>query len=61
MDNGNAGANWRTPTYSNGQGNCVEVADARGAVLVRDTKDPKGGTLAFGVNAWAAFLAKVRH
>ncbi|GAA3726430.1 DUF397 domain-containing protein [Plantactinospora mayteni] len=39
------------------QGNCVEVADnLPGRVLVRDTKDRDGGTLAFGPAAWQAFV-----
>ena len=34
---------WRRSSYSasNG-GNCVELADAAGAVAVRDSKDPDG-------------------
>ncbi|MEV6690148.1 DUF397 domain-containing protein [Micromonospora sp. NPDC051196] len=53
------GANWRKSTYSgtNG-GSCVEVADnLTGVVLVRDTKDRDGGTLAFTPTAWASFIA----
>ncbi|MFY1620636.1 DUF397 domain-containing protein [Micromonospora sp. WMMD736] len=44
------GARWRKSTRSgNNGGDCVEVADNRpGVVLVRDTKDRDGGTLAFG-------------
>ncbi|TDD27782.1 DUF397 domain-containing protein [Actinomadura sp. KC06] len=39
-------AKWRKSTYtgSNG-GNCVELADAAGAVAVRDSKDPDGPVL----------------
>ena len=46
---------WRTSTYTGGNGNCVEVADATLAVLVRDTKDRDGGTLAFSAAAWREF------
>ncbi|MGI5417406.1 DUF397 domain-containing protein [Actinomadura luteofluorescens] len=37
---------WRKSSYtgSNG-GNCVELADAAGAVAVRDSKDPDGPVL----------------
>jgi hypothetical protein len=39
-------AKWRksTNTTTNG-GNCVELADAAGAVAVRDSKDPDGPVL----------------
>jgi hypothetical protein len=43
-------------------GACVEAGPCAcgGDVLVRDTKDREGGTLAFSREAWAAFLADVR-
>ena len=52
---------WRVATYTGGNGNCVEVADAASVVLVRDTKDRDGGALAFTANAWRAFTANVKH
>jgi hypothetical protein len=52
---------WRRSSYSGANGgNCVEVADGRGAVLVRDSKDPAGSRLAFGLAMWEAFTASVR-
>ncbi|MDX5457849.1 DUF397 domain-containing protein [Micromonospora chalcea] len=57
------GARWRKSTKSgNNGGSCVEVADNLAeVVLVRDTKDRAGGTLAFEPAAWQRFvsLAKV--
>ncbi|MFJ2414593.1 DUF397 domain-containing protein [Streptomyces brevispora] len=50
---------WRTSSYSSGNGQCVEVADARGAVPVRDSKAVGGPVLLFGVDTWAAFVAGV--
>jgi hypothetical protein len=52
------GAIWRTSTRSSANGgNCVEVADnLPGRVLVRDSKDPDGVTLAFTPVAWRAFV-----
>ncbi|ASW53267.1 DUF397 domain-containing protein [Plantactinospora sp. KBS50] len=52
-------ARWRKSTRSNSAGgNCVEVADnLPGVVLVRDTKDRDGGTLAFGPAQWQGFVS----
>ncbi|WP_326554857.1 DUF397 domain-containing protein [Micromonospora sp. NBC_01813] len=54
----NAEPMWRTSRRSNASGgNCVEVADnLPGRVLVRDSKDRTGGTLAFDPSAWSAFV-----
>jgi hypothetical protein len=38
----------------------VEVGHGASAVLVRDTANRDGETLAFGAGAWAAFLATLR-
>ncbi|MDG4831410.1 DUF397 domain-containing protein [Solwaraspora sp. WMMD1047] len=55
-----SGAVWRKSTRSNSSGGeCVEVAaNLRDRVLVRDSKDPRGGTLAFRPAAWTAFVAE---
>jgi hypothetical protein len=56
------GMDWRTSSYTgNGGGNCVEVADPAGVVLVRDTKDRDGGTLAFSAGAWRAFAVSIKR
>ena len=47
---------WRKASYSATNGNCVEVADAPSLVLVRDTTDRDGGTLAFSADAWESFI-----
>jgi hypothetical protein len=53
-------ANWRTASYSNGQGQCVETASNGGTVAVRDTTDRDGEALAFTTEAWAQFTASLR-
>lgn len=60
MDKFNTAVRWRTSSHSNGQGNCVEVRDVRGTVLVRDTKDRESAVLSFGADAWNGLLADVR-
>jgi hypothetical protein len=52
---------WRKASYSNGSGDCVEVADTARAVLVRDTTDRGGGTLTFTADAWRSFLGTLRR
>jgi Domain of unknown function (DUF397) len=56
---------WRTSTYSNASGNCVEVAAKAGTgaevVAVRDSKDPQGPQLRFRVAQWKAFLRGVKE
>jgi hypothetical protein len=53
-------AAWRTSSYSNIGGECVEVATASGIVGVRDTKDRAGAVLAFSPQAWQRFAARAK-
>ena len=53
------GIAWRTSSYSANGDACVEVAPAPDSVLVRDSKDPAGPTLAVPTAQWQAFLATV--
>lgn len=51
---------WRKASYSGGaNGSCVEVGKGNG-VLVRDTTDRDGGTLAFTSEAWQAFVTGLK-
>ncbi|GGV22928.1 toxin [Actinomadura cremea] len=54
-------ASWRKSRHSgNGGVDCVEVgACGCCGTAVRDSKDPDGAKLAFGVAAWRAFHADV--
>ncbi len=52
---------WRKSSYSSGSGgSCVETASSDSVVLVRDTTNRDGGTLAFSAAAWRAFMADVK-
>jgi len=52
---------WRKSSYSDGNGgNCVE-AGGDGVILVRDTADRDGGTLAFTADAWQRFTARLKR
>jgi hypothetical protein len=48
---------WKKSSFSNGQGECVEVAVKHdGGRKVRDSKDPKGAILDFTPGEWVAFV-----
>jgi uncharacterized protein DUF397 len=52
---------WRKSTYSDANGGqCVEAASGHGSVVVRDTTDRDGVTLAFPVQAWERLIASLR-
>lgn len=62
MEGPDSAVTWRKSTFSGGNGsNCVEVSQAAGRVLVRDTKDRAGAVLAVGADAWRRFAATVRE
>ncbi len=55
-------AMWRKSSYSGGSGgDCVEVRDDTGRVLVRDTKDRTGPVLPFTPEAWQRFADRVKR
>ncbi|MCX4746817.1 DUF397 domain-containing protein [Kitasatospora sp. NBC_01287] len=57
-----ADAQWRKSSYSDHEGECVEVADGQFADLVpvRDSKDPAGPALSFPAASFTAFVASVK-
>jgi Domain of unknown function (DUF397) len=52
---------WRKSSFSSAQGgSCVELASGNGVVMVRDTTDRDGGTLAFTAQAWQSFTTSLK-
>ncbi|MFF4741356.1 DUF397 domain-containing protein [Streptomyces sp. NPDC001262] len=53
-------ARWRKSTYSNGQDDCLEIADnipgGEAVTVVRDSKRPSGPALLLPHAAWAKFI-----
>ncbi|OLT13720.1 DUF397 domain-containing protein [Pseudonocardia sp. CNS-139] len=52
---------WRKSSYSNGTGECVEVADLPTGSAVRDTKHRSGPVLHFPAAEWRAFVTAVKR
>lgn len=54
-------AGWRVSSYTGSQGNCVEVGQARDAVVVRDTKARDVGSLRLPAAAWRDFVESLNR
>lgn len=52
---------WRKSTFSDGTVNCVELAEHGADVLVRDSKHPNRGHLAFTRAELAALVAGIQQ
>lgn len=52
---------WRTSSYSNGGGQCVEVGYVPGIAAVRDSKDRAAGYLAVDRPQWSVFVAAIKR
>jgi hypothetical protein len=58
---GNEDLVFRKSSYSNGAGECVEVAESiEGSRYVRDSKDTTGPMLQFTTGEWTAFVKGVK-
>ena len=53
-------SHWRKSSHSSGQGACVEVAELRPVIAVRDSKDPEGPRLMFSAIEWQSFTDEVK-
>jgi hypothetical protein len=53
-------ANWRKASRSIGNGACVEVGSTEARVLVRDSVNPAGATIAYAPEAWQGFIRSTK-
>ncbi len=49
---------WRKARCTGGE--CLEVVEHRGMVLLRDSKDPDGGVLRYSISEWHSFVEGVK-
>jgi hypothetical protein len=54
-------AAWRTSSYSNPSGNCLEAAELADSVALRDSRSPDGPVLVFTSAMWDAFLRSMKQ
>jgi Domain of unknown function (DUF397) len=52
---------WRKSSWSAGDGACVEVANCKPFILVRDSKMPKALALKFEYSAWLRFTESIKN
>lgn len=55
-----SGMHWRKSSYSGGGNDCVEVTITEDGAMVRDSKNPGQGIIAFAHDEWRVFLDAVR-
>jgi hypothetical protein len=53
-------AEWRKSSLSGANG-CVEIAFVDDRIAVRDSKDPSGPVLVFGLHEWSAFIRGAQY
>ncbi|MFJ9816747.1 DUF397 domain-containing protein [Streptomyces sp. NPDC101151] len=55
-------ATWHKSSYSGGTGGeCLEVADLKPHIAIRDSKNQHGPALLFPAGAWSVFVESVKH
>jgi hypothetical protein len=51
---------WRKSSYSNGQGECVEVTAVSSVIAVRDSKAPEGTPVTITLASWWTLLNAIK-
>lgn len=51
---------FRKSSYSEGGNGCVEAGSSGSRRLVRDSKNPEGGSLALERDVWAAMVSQIK-
>ena len=52
--------NWRKPTRSLCNGECVEIASLLDKIAVRDSKNADGAVLLYSGKAWRSFMKSIK-
>lgn len=52
---------WRKSSYSDAQGQCVELAAIGRGIAVRDSKDPDGPSLTVPASSWRPLLNELKN
>ena len=50
---------WRKASFC-ASGECVEVAQQAGMIVLRDSKEPRGGVLRYTAEEWRSFVLGVK-
>jgi Domain of unknown function (DUF397) len=50
---------WRKASFC-ASGECVEVAQQDGMIVLRDSKEPRGGVLRYTAEEWQSFVLGVK-
>jgi hypothetical protein len=53
-------AQWRRSSYSGNSGNCIEAADLKTTVAIRDSKNPDSSVLIVKPVEWLNFIHMVK-